>query len=250
MARSRSRVRGAPGGGLAGGFMVAYRPIGAAIYDLDGLLLDTESINETVNRLIAERHGCPYDPAVKRRVAGRDAVASAEILVAALRLPLTAAEFLRQRRAAIAAMNPYAAPMAGAVELTRHLHGHGIPQAIATSSTRYPFDWKSAPHGDWFGVFREVVLRDDPAVTAGKPAPDLFLIAAERLGVAPQDCLVFEDSVAGVEAAIAAGMVAIAVPSPDADFGDYGDAALTLNSLTAFDPAPWGLPPWPRSLNF
>lgn len=220
-----------------------------AIFDLDGLLLDTESINEQVNRAIARRYDRPLDPALKLQVAGRDAIASAEIIVTALALPISAADFLQERRALIAAWQPTAAPLPGAVALTEHLHRCGIGQAIATSSTQGPFTWKMAPHQGWLRVFDQVVLRDDPAVAAGKPAPDLFQVAADRLGADPAQCLVFEDSAAGIQAAQTAGMTAIAIPPRESDprhhADQYAGAACVLRSLVEFDPRRWG---WPAIL--
>lgn len=215
------------------------------IFDLDGLLLDTESINERLNRAIAARYGREFDPAVKAEIAGRDALTSAQILVETLDLPLDAEAFRQLRRELVARWQPQAAPMPGAVELSTHFHRCNIPQAIATSSSRGPFAWKSAPHRDWFACFACAVLGDDPAVARAKPAPDLFLTAADRLGADPARCLVFEDSPAGVEAAKAAGMRAIAVPDPSFDRGLYPQADAVLASLLAFDPVPWGLPTWP-----
>jgi pseudouridine-5'-monophosphatase len=222
--------------------MVARPRITHVIYDLDGLLLDTESINEAVNRAIADRYGCAYDPAVRGRIAGRDAHTSSAILVEWLGLPISPEEMLQQRRSLVAQWQPVAKPMPGAVELTHHLHRSGVPQAIATSSSRGPFGWKAAPHRDWFRLFHCTVLSDDPGVRQAKPAPDLFREAARRLGADPRHCLVFEDAPAGIEAARAAGMSVIAIPDPALERSSLAQADAILPSLQAFEPADWGLP--------
>ncbi len=222
--------------------MLARPRITHVIYDLDGLLLDTESINEAVNQAIADRYGCVYDPGVRGQIAGRDAHTSSALLVEALGLPISPEEMLRQRRSLVAEWKPVARPMPGAVELTRHLHQWGVPQAIATSSSRGPFAWKAAPHRDWFRLFHCTVLSDDPGVRQAKPAPDLFREAARRLGADPRECLVFEDAPAGVEAARAAGMSVIAIPDPGLERSTLARADAILPSLAAFEPAEWGLP--------
>ena len=227
-------------------FPIQPRPITHIIYDLDGLLLDTESINIAVSEHIATRYQRPFDPKVQSLVLGRDALASAEILVDALELPIAPADFLRQRRSLINTWKPRAEPMAGARELSEHFYKSGIKQAIATSSTQGPFQQKSAHHPDWFQIFDVVVLRDDPDVKASKPAPDSFLVAAKRLGANPTHCLVFEDSLAGVKAARTAGMSVVAVPGPHGDLSEYTDANLVLRSLLDFDPTPWSLPPFSK----
>ena len=73
-----------------------------------------------------------------------------------------------------------------------------------------------------------------------KPAPDIFLLAARRMRADPECCLVFEDSPAGIAAARAAGMYAVAVPDPHMDHGVYGNAHEILGSLEDFDPSRWG----------
>lgn len=218
------------------------RSISHVIYDLDGLLLDTESINIAVSDHIATQYQRPYDPKMQSLVLGRDAIASAKILVDVLALPISPEEFVRQRRSLIATWNRAPAPMPGAQKLSRHLHRRGIGQAIATSSTRDTFEQKRVHHPDWFAIFKTVVVRDDPAVKASKPAPDSFLVAAERLGADPNNCLVFEDSISGMKAAIAAGMAVVAVPSVHSDPAGYDAADLVLRSIEEFDPAPWNLP--------
>jgi pseudouridine-5'-monophosphatase len=135
--------------------------------------------------------------------------------------------------------------MPGAVRLTEHLHRHGVPQAVATSSDQKHFGLKTSRHQEWFRIFDCIIIGDDPSVERGKPAPDIFLQAAARLGVAAAHCLVFEDSPVGVAAARAAGMPVIAVP--DAHLKPeifHGTADQILRSLNEFDPAAWGLPPF------
>ncbi len=83
---------------------------------------------------------------------------------------------------------------------------------------------------------------DDPEVENGKPAPDLFLTAAKRLGADPQHCLVFEDAPSGTQAAIAAGMAVVAIPDPNLDRGLFQQANQILESLSDFKPSEWGLP--------
>jgi pseudouridine-5'-monophosphatase len=116
---------------------------------------------------------------------------------------------------------------------------------VATSSDRSHFELKTRRHLNWFKIFEAVVLGDDPAVRRGKPAPDIFLVAARRLGVSPSRCLVFEDSPAGVEAACSAGMKVIAVPDPNMERLAYGMADSVIDTLEDFDPVEWNLPAYP-----
>ena len=96
-------------------------------------------------------------------------------------------------------------------------------------------------HGAWFGNdFRAIVTGDDPRIGRGKPAPDIFLVAAGDLGAEPSACVVVEDAPSGVAAARAAGMQVIAVPDPGMDRSRYGDADLVLDSLRDLSPADLG----------
>jgi pseudouridine-5'-monophosphatase len=110
--------------------------------------------------------------------------------------------------------------MPGAERFVRAVRERGLPMAVATSSERNLYDLKVRPHG-WFSLFDAVVCGDDPRVGARKPAPDIFLVAARDLGASPEGCVVFEDSVAGVEAALAAGMRVVALPDPAMDRAGY-----------------------------
>lgn len=220
----------------------ARGPIKAVIFDMDGLLLDTEGIYTEVTNAIANRHGKTFDWAVKQHSIGRGSQDFAEYVINALELPMSAEEFLTVRQPMLDERFPHAQPMRGAEALVRHLAEHNIPIAVGTSSSIHYFRVKTSNHRPWFELFEYVVTADDPDVTAAKPAPDIFLVAARRLGVDPKDCLVFEDSPFGVTAAKTAGMYAVAVPDPHMPAAQYAHADLMLGSLAEFSLEDWGLP--------
>ncbi|WAL58193.1 HAD-IA family hydrolase [Thermocoleostomius sinensis] len=222
--------------------MSNLRLITHIIYDFDGLLLNTEPIHAQVNQTIAARYGKTFDATVRTKVMGRRAQDSAQVIIDVLSLPLTVEEYLAQKDAIIYDLYPAACPMPGAMELTRHFHQAQLPQAIASSSSRRPFQYKTLHYQDWLQLFDLIVLGDDPAIANGKPAPDIFLLAAERLGAVPAHCLVFEDSLAGLFAAKQAGMAVVAVPDPIMDKRLFQAADQVLNSLTEFNPQDWNLP--------
>ncbi|MBD1996639.1 HAD-IA family hydrolase [Leptolyngbya sp. FACHB-541] len=209
------------------------------IYDLDGLLLNTEFIHAQVNQTIAARYDKTLDASVRTKVMGRKAEDSAQIIIDMLALPLTVQEYIEQKAAIIYDLYPLSCPMPGAMELTQHFYQAGIPQAIASSSSQRPFAAKITHHQEWIQQFHCIVLGDDPEVKQGKPAPDIFLVAAQRLGVHPEHCLVFEDSLAGVIAAKQAGMTVVAVPDPIMDKSLFQEADKVLSSLNEFDPQQW-----------
>jgi pseudouridine-5'-monophosphatase len=210
------------------------------IYDMDGLLLDTERFYTEVTQRIVGRYGKVFDWSVKSHMVGRPAIESARYLVAALDLPIAPEDYLREREAMLEALMPDAEPMPGAVELTRALAGRGVPQAVATSTGRRLFELKTQRHRAWFEVFAKVVLGDDPRIARGKPAPDIFLLAAAELGAPPADCLVLEDAPSGVAAARAAGMQVIAVPYPGMDPARLAAADAVVAGLGELTPEALG----------
>ena len=210
------------------------------IYDNDGLLLDTEPFYTEAHGEVAARYGKTFDWSIKSKIIGLRAEDSARTCVDAMGIPLTAAEYLEARKAKLEELFPKAEPLPGAVRLTRWFAERGIPQAVATSAERYHFDLKATRHGEWYALFNCIVTGDDSEVGQGKPAPDIFLLAARRMKADPERCLVFEDAPSGIAAARAAGMYAIAVPDPHMDRGVYHDAHEILGSLEEFDPSRWG----------
>ena len=211
------------------------------IYDFDGLLLNTEPLHAQVNQTIADRYGKILDASVRTKVMGRRAQDSAQLIIEMLALPLSVQEYIEQKDALIYELYPSSSPMPGAMELTQHFYQAGIPQAIASSSSQRPFAAKTTHYQEWIELFHCIVLGDDPEIQQGKPAPDIFLLAAERLGVRPEQCLVFEDSLAGVIAAKQAGMSVVAVPDPIMDKNLFQEADEILTSLDEFDTQRWNL---------
>lgn len=123
------------------------------------------------------------------------------------KLPMTVDEYMDICSKLHEERFPLVKPLPGVERLVRHLHRHGIPMAVATSSTRPKFELKTSRNKDLFALFDYVICGDDPGIQNGKPAADLFLAAQRALGNPPsENCLVFEDAINGVQAGLNAKM--------------------------------------------
>lgn len=210
------------------------------IFDLDGTLIDTEPLYTLAAQEVVEPFGKVFDFELKREIMGGGALPGAKTVVDRLQLPITPEEYLTQREAVLVRLFEAVLPMAGAEQLVETLAARGIPLAIGTSSNRRLCELKLARQA-FRHCFSVVVCSDDPEVKAAKPAPDIFRLAAARLGADPTRCLVFEDSPKGVQAARAAGMQAIAVPDARMPREEFDGATQVLASLEHVDLAELGL---------
>jgi len=210
--------------------------ISCLIYDMDGLLLDTEGIYTEVTQQIVGEYGKVFDWSVKEKIIGRRSIQAAEIIVESLDLPISPQDYLDSRKDVLLEKFKDTEALPGAKEMTTHFFKLGIPQAVATSSSSPMFEAKFEKHKKWFSQFAQIVRGDDPELKEGKPAPDIFLLAANRVGVDPAECLVFEDAPTGTEAALAAGMSVVVVPDPNMDHCHYKNASQIISSLKDFDP--------------
>ena len=186
------------------------RAVHAVVFDMDGLLVDTEIVSREVMTLSARQMGYELPHDVFIRMVGLSFASSGKLLEdhfgPGFDVPGFQAESTRLYRAA---GERGVALKAGVVELLDLLDGLGLPRAIATSSHHQDVDRNLGPHG-LRDRFHAVVAGGDYA--RSKPFPDPFLKAAELLGVDPAHCLALEDSHNGIRAAHGAGMMAVMVP--------------------------------------
>lgn len=181
-----------------------------AIFDQDGLLFDTEVIYQRSWVEAAKRQGVEIDPTFPQRFCGRGRAEIAEITHAVY----PELDLERYCREAIdlawsTQLSGVPTPKKGLHEMLSFCRANGIKTAVASSSTL-----KVVRHNlESAGVlefFDAITTGDD--VVRHKPAPDIFLLAAERLGLDPRACCVFEDAYSGIEGAVAAGCRAVFIP--------------------------------------
>ena len=186
-------------------------PCAGAIFDMDGLLFDTETLGRRAWGEALARFGYALSDELYLTLVGRDMAWRQRLLTEHYgpELPFEEVKRLRlelgeaQERAGALALK------AGARELVTALHSGGVPLVVATGTERRRA-LRRLRQAQLAECFQAVITSED--VAQGKPAPDIFLTAAARLGIPAQRCLVFEDSCAGVTAAAAAGARVVLVP--------------------------------------
>lgn len=182
----------------------------AVIFDMDGLLVDSEPVWAVAEGAMMTARGLTSDPEIQRKLVGmrmRDFLGGMRAAYNIADSLDTLSEEITARM--IALIPDEVVPRPGALELLDYLYTRGIPCAIASSSPMSIIDATVTSHG-WEHYFQTHVSGDD--VQHGKPAPDIYIEAARRLGAAPENCLSLEDSPNGARSAVAAGTVCYAVP--------------------------------------
>ena len=214
------------------------RPFQAAIFDMDGTLLDTETVFRDIVYDVCTELGFEMTADVHNSMVGSSHERTNQLLIEAYGVAFPYSLFDEKCRVTMRERSHAGVPVKpGAREFITELRERGIPTAVATSS-RNPHAAHHLGAAGLLDLFEAVVTRDD--VVHPKPHPEPYLTAAKRLGIEPADCLALEDSHAGVHAAHAAGMQTIMVPdlvSPDARIEALGVVVvpnLTLVHHAAF----------------
>jgi HAD superfamily hydrolase (TIGR01509 family) len=186
-------------------------PILALIFDMDGLLVDSEPLAAAAMTAFLRRYGKEPRAEVGAQLLGRRLPEALAIVREAYELAVPVEELIAiYGEMRLAALRGNVRSMPGAAEVIAYGRSAGLRLALATSGQRAHADLSLGETG-LAGLFDAEATGDE--VERGKPAPDLFLLAAARVGVEPAACAVFEDAPLGVAAAVAAGMRAVAVPN-------------------------------------
>ena len=195
--------------------------IKAALFDLDGTLLDTQRLYDEVNQRIINEYGNKklYDLDSRKTVLGRPATIVNKFLLEKFEIKLSLENFSKLKNEYLFELFKNCKPMKGAKEITHNLKKkYGLKLAVCTSSPKSLWDIKIDKHKEWFKEdFDLIITGDDKRIKKGKPNPDIFILAANELGVKSEECIVFEDAVNGVEAGLNS-KAKIVVAIPDSNF--------------------------------
>ena len=209
-------------------------PIDAVVFDLDGVLIDSEPVWERVRRAFVTEHGGHWAPDTQSRLMGMSTAEWAAYLSRELGVDLpperVAGDVIERITAAYAEHLPV---LPGALEAVGRI-GDARPVALASSSP-LPVILGVLRQSGLAAVFRAVASSDE--VARGKPDPDVYLLATGRLGVDPARAAAVEDSSNGLRSAAAAGLTVVAAPRPEfpPEPGALGLAAVVLDGPQPLD---------------
>jgi HAD superfamily hydrolase (TIGR01509 family) len=207
----------------------------AVIFDMDGVLVDSEPLFlNAINRLLAQENvSMVSEEENERHLIGTTIEETWRRLIATRQLPQSVDTYIRMYDVVVRqVLKEQLTPQPGVSRLIRECRQRRLPKAVASSSLRSWVDLKLEALG-LQGAFEAVLGGDE--ITHGKPAPDIYLLAAQRLGLPPSECIAIEDSPVGIAAAVAAGAYTVAVRTYSTRNLDLSQAHAILDSLEFFD---------------
>ncbi len=205
------------------------KPVRGVALDMDGLLVDTERLYWQVGDTLLQRRGYRYSNELQARMMGRIGVSAVEQMIEMHQLTDSPAALLEESDELYGVLlADQLRPMPGLSQWMDALQKSGLPFGLATSSRRKFVD-VILPKFDWANQLAFVLTGDD--VVHGKPHPEMYLTAAEKMQIAASNMLVLEDSGNGCTAAIAAGAQTVAVPSEHTQGQSFGEVILIADTL-------------------
>lgn len=207
------------------------KKIKAVIFDMDGLMIDSEPLHVQAFNSVLEK----YDKHLteeenKRRYIGLSDEDQSQDIILRFGLPISTEELvLRKQAVFMKILKNQLIPQQGLMKLLKKLDQTGYKTAIASSSPKDVI--RAVIEGLKIADFIDDYVSAEE-VENGKPAPDIYLSAAKRLKVQPSECLVLEDAPRGVQAAKAAGMICFAIPSGFTQNEDFSQSDKVLNNLS------------------
>ncbi len=204
-------------------------PLQAVVFDLDGLMFNTEDLYQQVGSEVLRRRGKEFTDDLINQMMGRKSDQALQLMIDWHQLDDTPAGLAAESMEIMFGLLPdQLQPMPGLIDLLDSLESAGISKAIATSSSRV-FVTRVLDQFQLQPRFKFVLTAED--ITRGKPAPDVYELAADMHGVEPSAMLVLEDSQIGCQAAVAAGAYAVAVPSGQSEQHKFDGVKLIADSL-------------------
>ena len=204
-------------------------PLRAVVFDLDGLMINTEDVYQLVGTELMQRRGKTFEDDLRGAMMGQPTLAALSVMIdwhqLSDRLEDLAAE---SDRTFWEKVEGNLTTMPGLHELLAFIDQQGLRKAIATSGAR-PYAEELLGRVDLHEHFEFLLTSND--ITKGKPDPEIYLKAADRLGMSPAEMMVLEDSQNGCRAGVASGAYTVAVPSPHTAGHDYTGAKLVADTL-------------------
>ena len=221
------------GGRLRPSTDVSMKTFRAVVFDMDGVLADSEpTYLEAVNDVLRPL-GKSMTPELHQAIMGHGVEATWEVLIRELNLPGSVADYIPPYdRRLVELLSKLDAPLPGVVSLVTMLHDRRIPIAVASSSL---MSWIDALLTGLGLRHAFDALASATEVEHPKPAPDLYLLAASKLGMPPGACIAIEDTPTGLQSAKAAGMFAVQVRASSTAFPPLPEADAVIETLERFD---------------
>lgn len=203
--------------------------IDAVVFDMDGLIFNSEDLYDIAAQRLLGRHGKQFGLEYKLPMMGKKADQAIAILCELAELPDSPEATLKElHEYLLESLDDGLQTMPGFNQLLQYLEANDVRRAIATSSPRELAELMLSRF-QLPDRFEFILTGDD--VVQGKPHPEMYLTAANKLAVAPQTMLVFEDSLAGSQAAVAAGAITVAVPNEHTKGCDFSHVHFVANTL-------------------